>query len=399
MARKKSRKWIYALAALLVVVALGGFGLTRMTGAKAEIDPSKLAPVLRGDLARSVVATGRVEPISKVEIKSKANGIIKELKVNIGDLVESGQVLAELDKDNLAARLREARAALMNAESNLTAAEAEYRKNQVEADSPDVGFARRNLDRVEKLYKNGLISQQDLDDAQRPLEQAENRQHVARSQLSVSQARISQAQAMVGQSKAAVERAEEEFNNATIRSPIKAVVLSRDIEIGSPVSSILNMGAAATLVMVLGDISQVYVKGKVDEADIGLVRLNQPARIKVETFKDKIFEGHVTQISPMGAEKDNVVSFEVRVSINNPGGELRANMTANAEIILEERKGTLIIPESAIAYDAQRNPSVEVPAPGSPAGRERRQIKTGVSNGTKTEVLDGLAENQQVILQ
>jgi HlyD family secretion protein len=399
MARKKSRKWIYVLAALLVVAVLGGFGLTRMTGAKAEIDPSKLAAVLRGDLARSVVATGRVEPISKVEIKAKANGIIKELKVNIGDLVETGQVLAELDKDNLAARLREARAALMNAESNLTAAEAEYRKNQVEADSPDVSFARRNVERIEKLYKNGLISQQDLDDAQRPLEQAENRQHVARSQLSVSEARIAQARAMVGQSKAAVERAEEEFNNATIRSPIKAVVLSRDIEIGSPVSSILNMGAAATLVMVLGDISQVYVKGKVDEADIGLVRLGQPARIKVETFKDKIFEGHVTQISPMGAEKDNVVSFEVRVSINNPGGELRANMTANAEIILEERKNTLIIPESTITYDAQRNPSVEVPAPASPAGRERRQIKTGVSNGTRTEVLDGLTENQQVILQ
>lgn len=399
MARKKSRKWMYVLVVLLVVAALGGFGLTRMTGAKAEIDPSKLATVLRGDLARSVVATGRVEPISKVEIKAKANGIIKELKVNIGDLVETGQVLAELDKDNLAARLREARAALMNAESNLTAAEAEYRKNQVEADSPDVNFARRNVERVEKLYKNGLISQQDLDDAQRPLEQAENRQHVARSQLSVSEARIAQARAMVGQSKAAVERAEEEFNNATIRSPIKAVVLSRDIEIGSPVSSILNMGAAATLVMVLGDISQVYVKGKVDEADIGLVRLGQPARIKVETFKDKIFEGHVTQISPMGAEKDNVVSFEVRVSINNPGGELRANMTANAEIILEERKNTLIIPESTITYDAQRNPSVEVPAPSLPTGRERRQIKTGVSNGTKTEVLDGLAENQQVILQ
>lgn len=399
MAKKKSRKWTYVSVALLIMAGLAGFGLTRMTRAKAEIDASKLVTVARGDLARSVVATGRVEPISKVEIKSKANGIIKELKVNIGDLVEPGQVLAELDKDNLAARLREARAALMNAESNLTAAEAEYRKNQIEADSPDVNFARRNVERVDKLFKNGLVSQQDLDDARRPLEQAENRQHIARSQLSVSQARISQAQAMVGQSKAAVERAEEELNNATIRSPIKAVVLSRDVEIGSPVSSILNMGAAATPVMVLGDISQVYVKGKVDEADIGLVRLDQPARIKVETFKDKVFEGHVTQISPMGAEKDNVVSFEVRVSINNPGGELRANMTANAEIILEERKQTLIIPESAITYDAQRNPSVDVPAPATPAGRERRPIKVGVSNGTKTEVLDGLAENQQVILQ
>lgn len=288
---------------------------------------------------------------------------------------------------------------MMNAESSLTAAQAEYQKNQIEAESPDVAFARRNVERTEKLVKNGLVSQQDLDDARRPLEQAENRQHIARSQLNVSQARIAQAQAGVAQAKAAVDRAEEELNNATIRSPIKGVVLSRDVEIGSPVSSILNMGAAATLVMVLGDISQVYVKGKVDEADIGLVRLDQPARIKVETFKDKQFAGHVTQMSPMGAEKDNVVSFEVRVSINNSGGELRANMTANAEIILEERKATLIIPESAITYDAQRNPSVDVPAPGTPTGRERRAIKVGVSNGTKTEVLDGLIENQQIILQ
>ena len=399
MARKKSRKGLIVSAALLAVAGLAAFSLMRISGAKAEIDPSKIATASRGDLARSVVATGRIEPVSKVEIKSKANGIIKELKVNAGDVVQQGQILAELDKDNLSARLRESRAALMNAESSLTASQAEYRKNQIESETPDVAFARRNVERTETLFKKGLVSQQDLDDARRPLEQAENRQHVARSQLSVSQARISQAEAGVAQAKAAVERAEEELNNATIRSPIRGVVLSRDVEIGSPVSSILNLGAAATLVMVLGDISQVYVKGKVDEADIGLVRLDQPARIKVETFKDKQFEGRVTQISPMGAEKDNVVSFEVRVSINNPGGELRANMTANAEIILEERKGALIIPESAITYDAERNPSVEVPAPASPGGRERKAIRVGVSNGTRTEVLDGLIENQQVILQ
>jgi len=399
MARKKSRKVLIVSIALVAVAALAAFSFMRISGAKAEIDPSKIVTVSRGDLARSVVATGRIEPISKVEIKSKANGIIKELKVNAGDFVQEGQVLAELDKDNLSARLREARAASMNAESSLAAAEAEYKKNQIETETPDVAFACRNVERTENLFKKGLVSQQDLDDARRPLEQAENRQHVARSQLGVSQARISQAEAGVAQAKAAVERAEEEFNNATIRSPIKGVVLSRDVEIGSPVSSILNLGAAASLVMVLGDISQVYVKGKVDEADIGLVRFDQPARIKVETFKDKQFDGRVTQISPMGAEKDNVVSFEVRVSINNPGGELRANMTANAEIILEERKSALVIPESAITYDAERNPSVEVPAPASPTGRERKSIKVGVSNGTKTEVLDGLMENQQVILQ
>ena len=159
------------------------------------------------------------------------------------------------------------------------------------------------------------------------------------------------------------------------------------------------MGSAATLVMVLGDISQVYVRGKVDEADIGVVRMGQPSRIKVETFKDKTFEGKVTQISPLGVDKDNVVTFEVKVSINNPGGELRANMTANAEIVLEEHKGILLVPESAILYDAQRNASVEIPDLSKPKGRERISIKTGISNGTRTEVLQGLNEGQKVILQ
>ncbi len=177
-------------------------------------------------------------------------------------------------------------------------------------------------------------------------------------------------------------------------------MLSRDVEIGSPVSSILNMGAAATA----RDDARRHQPGlcaqaKVDEADIGVVRLNQPARIKVETFKDRQFEGHVTQISPLGVDKDNVVTFEVRVSINNSSGELRANMTANAEILLEEHKATLIIPESAIIYDAQRNASVDVPAPGTPKGRERKTIKVGVGNGTRTQVIEGINEGQKVILQ
>ena len=137
-------------------------------------------------------------------------------------------------------------------------------------------------------------------------------------------------------------------------------MLTRDVEIGSPVSSILNMGSAATLVMTLGDINQVFVRGKVDEVDIGRVRLGQPARITVETFKDKKFDGKVTQISPIGAEKDNVTTFEVKVSIDNPGNELKANMTANAEIVLEEFPNSLIVPEAAISYDAKRNPTVEV---------------------------------------
>jgi HlyD family secretion protein len=399
MAKKKSRKLIVITLLLIIAGGAGVYGVSVMSRPASEIDPSRLTTVQRDDLARSVVAIGKIEPISKVEIKSKANGIIKEIKVQIGDVVQESQILVELDKENLQARLHEARAALLGAQANVKAAQAEFDKNQIEAEGVDIAFARRNRDRAEQLAKDGLLPQSNLDDSRMAVEVAENKQRAAKAQLSVTQARVSQAEATVAQSEASLERAEEELSNATIRSPIKGMVLSRDVEIGSPVSSILNLGAGATLVMVLGDIHEVFVRGKVDEADMGLVKPGLPARIRVETFKDRQFDGRVTQISPLGVEKDNVVSFEVRVSIDNASGALRSNMSANAEIVLEEHKGTLVIPEKAVIYDAQRNASVEVPAPGTRSGKERKAVKVGVSNGTKTEIVQGLTEGQKVILQ
>ena len=151
--------------------------------------------------------------------------------------------------------------------------------------------------------------------------------------------------------------------------------------------------------MTLGDVGDVYVLGKVDEADIGKVYLGQPARIVVESFKEKKFEGKVTKISPLGVEKDNVTTFEVRVSIHNPGGELRANMSANAEIILEEKHNVLIVPENAVLYDKDRNASLELPDPKAEKGRRKIAVKLGISNGVKTELIEGLQQGEKVILQ
>jgi HlyD family secretion protein len=294
--------------------------------------------------------------------------------------------------------VREARANLQAARAALEAAEAQLEKNKVEAVAPDVAFAQRNYERANQLHAQKLVSPQALDDAKSALELAQNRKAAAQVQLGVSRAKVAEAQANVAQAQASVERAEEELANATIKAPIRGTVLTRDIEIGSPVSSILNMGSAATLVMTLGDINQVFVRGKVDEVDIGRVRLGQPARITVETFKDRKFDGKVTQISPIGAEKDNVTTFEVKVSIDNPGNELKANMTANAEIVLEEFHDSLIVPESAISYDAQRNPTVEVVDPAAENGRRKVAIETGVGNGTRTQVLEGLKQGDKVLL-
>ena len=395
---RQSRKRLYIGAAVALVVLGGAAGLATLRGASTDVDASRLATVERGTMVKSVVATGKVEPITKIEIKSKANGIIKVLNADVDRAVKAGDILVELDREQLAATLRGAEANLQAARASLEAAQAQLKKNVVEAEGPDEQFARRAYERAQSLFAQTLIAQSALDDAHSLVDVAENRKRAAYSQLAISQAKVTEARAQVAQAKAAADRAAEDMANATIRAPIRGTVLSRDVEIGSPVSSILNLGANATLVMTLGDIDQVFVRGKVDEADIGRVRLGQPARIRVETFKDKVFNGRVTQISPMGVEKDNVTNFEVRVSIDNPGKELKANMTANAEIVLEEHADALIVPEAAITYDAQKNAFVEVVSPGAKNGRKKIPVKLGVGNGTKVQILDGLRQGDKVIL-
>jgi HlyD family secretion protein len=313
--------------------------------------------------------------------------------------VKQGQVLVELDKEQLRSRVAEAGANLQAAQAAVESAQATYERNKVDAEGPDLPFLKSTVERNRKLAADGLVSASVLDDAEKAYQLALNKQTSAQRYLAVSRAEIARSKAQVAQMQAALDNAQEDLRNSTIVSPMDGLVLSRDVEVGDAVSSILILGSQATLVMTLGDVSEVYVKGKVDEADISKVYLGQPARIVVESLKDKKFEGKVTKISPMGVEKDNVTTFEVKVSIQNPTGELKANMTANAEIILEEKHNVLQLPEAAVIYDKDRHTFVETPDPRAKTGRQKLAVKLGISNGVKTEVLNGLKEGQQVVLQ
>jgi HlyD family secretion protein len=249
------------------------------------------------------------------------------------------------------------------------------------------------------MQKDGIVSRQALDDANRDYLAALTKRDSSKAQIGVDTAKLKQARAQVEQANASLKQLEEQFSYTTIVAPMDGVILSRDVEIGDAVSSILVLGSTATLVMTEGDTTQVYVQGKVDEADIAHVYMNQLARIKVESFRDRVFNGKVTKIAPLGVEKDNVTTFEVRVSIDNAGGELKANMTANAEILLDEHKGVLAVPESAVIYDNQRNASVEIPDKTQNEGKRKVAVKVGLSNGSVTEILSGLKEGDQVVLQ
>ncbi|HVJ07899.1 MAG TPA: efflux RND transporter periplasmic adaptor subunit [Acidisarcina sp.] len=381
----------------MLITVIGGVLVARGHGTK--IDPNRLGKVTRGDIARSVVATGKIQPITKVEVKSKASGIVTRLYVDINQVVKKGDLLAQLDQQEILAQVAAQRAQLQAAEANVSTYEANIEQDKVNAAAPDLPLYKSTLDRNQQMAKEGVVSQQVLDNANRDYLAALNKRDAAHAQISVDTARLKQAKAQVAQSEASLKQLEEQLSYTTITSPMDGVILSRDVEIGDAVSSILVLGSTATLVMTIGDTQQVYVQGKVDEADIAHVYLGQPARIKVESFRDKVFNGKVTKIAPLGVEKDNVTTFEVRVSIDNPGGELKALMTANAEILIEEHKNVLTVPENAIVYDNQKRASVEVPDPAAKEGKKRVPVKAGISNGSRTEILEGLKEGDSVVLQ
>lgn len=396
--KRKKRWWLWGgIPAVVLIALIAIVAVARGSGSK--IDPSKLAKATRSDIAKSVVATGKIQPITKVELKSKASGIVEKLYVDINQHVHRGQVLAQLDQQEILAQVAAQKATLAAAEANVITYKANIEQDRVNAAAPDLPMYKSTYDRNLAMQNDGIVSKQTLDDAQRNYVAAENKRDASVAQISVDQAKYKQAEAQVQSAQASLDQLNEQLSYTTLVSPMDGVVLSRDVEIGDAVSSILVLGSTATLVMTLGDTTQVYVQGKVDEADIGSVYLSQPARIRVESFPNKTFNGKVTKIAPLGVEKDNVTTFEVRVSIDNPTGELKANMTANAEILITEHKNALTVPEQALVYDNQKNASVFVPDSKQKDGQRKIPVKAGISNGSKTEILDGLKEGDTVVLQ
>jgi HlyD family secretion protein len=397
---RKSRKrlWI-TLSVVFAVLLAGGILAARALNSPTKLDPTELAHAETGNIARSVVATGKVWPITQVEVKSKASGIVTKLFTDINQPVHKGEVLAQLDQQEIFDQVAAQKAELAAAAANARSAAAAVQYDRVAAEAPDLPDLQHGYQRALDMSKDGIVSQQALDDAQQKYLAAVNIRDKAKAQIQVDIAKQHQCDAQVAQAQASLKQLEEQLGYTTITAPIDGVVLSRDVQVGDAVSSILVLGSTATLVMTLGDTHQVYVKGKVDESDIGKVYLGQAARIKVQSFPGKTFYGKVTKIAPLGVEKDNVTTFEVQISIDNPGGELKANMTANAEIVLEEHENVITIPEQAVIYDRNRNATVMVPDPHGKDGERSVPIKIGLSNGSRVEVTSGLNAGQTVVLQ
>lgn len=405
--------WLMLIAALVLV------GCTpRDQGEEAEKPGVPVAKVERGDFVVTVSATGTVEPEAQVEVKSKASGEIVEFPFQAGDPVQTGELVCRLDPSdeerNVERSLRElqsARARLESAEAALRLAEADRSQALREAAAAvqeaaaRVDEARAKLDRNKALLLQGVASVEEteasrtqLAGAEAALERAQANRDRAKSRTDdVERARqdVVEAEAQLSTAQIALDEARERLRETRILAPRAGVVTETLVEAGQVISSAISNVGGGTSLLKIADLSKLYVLLPVDEVDIGRVRRGQVAGIRVDAFQGRVFHGEVVQIAPVGTEEQNVVLFDVKVSIDEEDVAeiLRPGMTADVELEVARSDDTLWIPREALGPEGSR---VQVIGKGDTV--ETRDVRTGLRDAHRVEILSGLAEGETVAL-
>ena len=401
-ARNRGASTLGMLLSVGALAALGiGWWLSGVDAAQGEaVDPARVLQVERRTLVEGVNANGRVEPLARVAVMSRASGIIEELYVEEGDRVELDQPLAELDREQLQAQLAQDQADQAAASARVAAAEARVAEAEVRMADPEIEFLQREAARLRMLEDEGQVSVRDLDNAERGLAMAQHRLARIDAELAVLRASLAEARAALESADAELERSTTALEEATILCPMPGIVLVRDKEIGDGVSSILTAGGNATQILTIGDLSSMHVEARVDEVDLGKIQEGMPARITVDAHRGRILDGRVERIAPAGSVDDNgIVTFEVEVSVQDPDGLLRPDMTADAKLVLALKEDALTLPQRAITREEDGSWSVlRVLGEGEEARAEKAAVEIGLSDGLVTEILSGLTEGESVLL-
>ncbi len=336
-----------AVLALIIVVAASG-----SKGEKGQETPAT-ATVEKRDMGSVVQATGIIKPKVGAEVKvgARITGKVERLYANIGDRVKNGQMLVQLEQDDLKARVDQAQA-------SYDEAHAIYEK------------AKSDLNRDRELAKQGYLSEQALDNLQ-------NGHDIAKARLA--------------KAKADLDYARTQLSYATIQAPISGTIASVTTQAGETVAAGLNAPTFITII----DLGKLEVNAYVDETDIGKIGMGQEALFTVDTFPDKDFTGKVTAVYPRAVLQENVVNYITLISISNSEGKLKPDMTANVSITLKKKTGVLAVPGAAIRREGGRK-FVLVMAQGG--AQEKREVRTGWKDGTYLEITSGLKEGETVVL-
>ena len=369
---------------VVIIVILGTLFLaTKSCKKDADTETANTAEVEIRNIAKTVVATGKIEALYKAEIKSKIGGVIKQFYVEEGDKVTVGQKLVEIIP-------------------GATPVEMVRARTEVKAAAYDKVVAEKQYLRSKELYEQNVISPENYDRANANYQTAKARFYAAMAQLRVLE-QGSNVSALVEdievteQDKREIDKeTREAIASMTVIAPISGIILSRDTDKGSAVIPI-SSAFGGTVIMTIADVSEKHFLGDVDEADIGKVHLGLPAKIYVEAYPDEPFKADLTHISPQGREEEDIINFEIRATIHDLEDRLRVGMSADAELILEKHDNVLVIPEGAIIYEDGKT-FVNIQDDSVPEGMQKIEITKGISDGLRTEVLSGLEKGQVVIL-
>jgi len=358
----------YLVVITILVVVLVVALLWRKRYATGESNNGQTtAKVVRRDFSSTVLATGAVKPQigAEVRVGARISGKLERLRANIGDMVQKGQVIAELEKADLQATVERYTAEISVAEAKVADADARLK------------LAASEHDRVAKLLEAKLTSQEMMDNAVKEQSVMQAGLRLAERQLDAARATLKENQAKLGY--------------ATITAPISGVVASVSTQEGETVSAGLNAPTFVTII----DLSRLQVDAYVDEVDIGKVHPGQKAVFTVDAFPGTEFEGTVAAIYPKAVIQENVVNYDVVISIDGDHQELlRPEMTSSVTIFLESRKNVLAIPVKAVRREQGKTMVYVVTG----VELQPKEIKVGWKDGTWIEVVSGLTEGQTVLL-
>jgi multidrug efflux pump subunit AcrA (membrane-fusion protein) len=399
----KNKKLLWII--IFVFLAISGSGVYLLWGKPKKSEASlQTALVSRRDIGSSVQATGTVKAMvgGEVKVGSRITGKVERLYASIGDRVRKGDVIVQLDQEDLKARVAKAKADLDLAEANLALIRSGSRKEEIREAEEKIEQARSTLDlnkkildREKGLLAKGYTTQETVDKAEKEYVVSLSLYKAAQESIQLVKEKYTKEEidagvAKVEQAKASLKDAEVQLSYGTIRAPLSGTIASVTTQQGETVTASLNAPTFITII----DLSRLEVDTYVDETDIGKVKVGQEAGFTVASFPDKDFKGKVMAIYPKAIIQDNVVYYITIISADNPEGLLKPEMTATVNISLQKRENVLTVPNGAIRREGgkkvvfvlQNNQSVQ------------REVKTGWKDSSHTEVLSGLNEGERVII-
>jgi len=410
------------IVVLVAAVAAGSGYWYWSTRAKSgtAATPTPTAKIERGTVRQSVTSTGKVVSNLDVEIKCKASGEIVKLPFDISQPVKKGDLLLELDPRDERQRVRQAEATvrasqarLINARESLALADENLQTDRQRAEAALTAAqaraedAQSKAERTRELLSKKLASLEEAETAETAVTQAATEAENAATVIealknqarTLEQARqqIRIAEAQVDSDQVSLDLARQRLAETRVVSPVDGVVTQRAVQIGQIISSGISNVGGGTTALVVSDLSRIFVLAAVDESDIGQVRPGQPVKVTADAYRNREFSGEVTRISPRGVNVSNVVTFEVKIEVTARDKELlRPEMTANVEILIDERSDVLLAPAEAIFRRAGKTWVTVQAADGK---RTDREVGAGISDGRRTEILSGLVAGDTVLVQ